>query len=289
MKDWVRGLSPRVRGNLLIIDEGGAGLGSIPASAGEPAPPPTSGPPLRVYPRECGGTLEACAGLLARAGLSPRVRGNLDRHLRQEHRDGSIPASAGEPCLSRAERSSRRVYPRECGGTLVSPPYSASRRGLSPRVRGNRAEGRGGREGLRSIPASAGEPRLEPVQEGRWWVYPRECGGTRSSSCKARISNGLSPRVRGNPWSSRRSSLHRGSIPASAGEPTSRRPARDGRRVYPRECGGTWAGSHPTKSQRGLSPRVRGNRRPASPAPGPSRSIPASAGEPGSLLVWGSG
>ena len=71
------GLSPRVRGNLQVCQEGVLSLGSIPARAGEPPTECGSRWPTRVYPRACGGTLEPIAVKDTDTGLSPRVRGNL--------------------------------------------------------------------------------------------------------------------------------------------------------------------------------------------------------------------
>ena len=51
-------------------------------------------------------------------------------------------------------------------------------------------------------------------------------------------------------------------------------------RVYPRVCGGTVHDDHTAEIANGLSPRVRGNRRGPTPAPGRRGSIPACAGEP---------
>ena len=50
--------------------------------------------------------------------------------------------------------------------------------------------------------------------------------------------------------------------------------------VYPRVCGGTRPLPMPTPRPRGLSPRVRGNRRHRERSESPERSIPACAGEP---------
>ena len=90
------GLSPRVRGNRVVVPEAGLYEGSIPACAGEPHQPrhllhprpvyprvcgePSSSARLlsrqKVYPRVCGGTkVSGVAGLMD-YGLSPRVRGN---------------------------------------------------------------------------------------------------------------------------------------------------------------------------------------------------------------------
>ena len=51
-----RGLSPRVRGNRLVIGQHHDDAGSIPARAGEPRRPPTGARSAEVYPRACGGT-----------------------------------------------------------------------------------------------------------------------------------------------------------------------------------------------------------------------------------------
>ena len=63
------GLSPRLRGNLLLLSYFGYYHGSIPAPAGEP--------------RACGGT--------------PRLRGNLAFAFATLELGRSIPAPAGEP------------------------------------------------------------------------------------------------------------------------------------------------------------------------------------------------
>ena len=51
-----RGLSPQVRGNHPTLEDIGAALGSIPASAGEPGEGKTTQRFSGVYPRKCGGT-----------------------------------------------------------------------------------------------------------------------------------------------------------------------------------------------------------------------------------------
>ena len=91
--------------------------------------------------------------------------------------------------------------------------------GLSPRVRGNRAEPQFRRPHHGSIPARAGEPLsgvlcTEPVV-----VYPRACGGTKSLFIPNGFQEGLSPRVRGNRLTQFFVNAVAGSIPARAGEP----------------------------------------------------------------------
>ena len=72
-----QGLSPRVRGNLRLGDSNPRAIGSIPACAGEPPGSGRHRNKPRVYPRVCGGTSEETWYTAEEAGLSPRVRGNL--------------------------------------------------------------------------------------------------------------------------------------------------------------------------------------------------------------------
>ena len=91
---------------------------------------------------------------------------------------------------------------------------------------------------------------------------------------------GLSPRVRGNHGQLVKRVLFVRSIPASAGQPGIIQLWRKNTGVYPRECGATRYAFRQSLPARGLSPRVRGNRPESRPCPLPTRSIPASAGQP---------
>ena len=233
------GLSPRVRGNLVVVMVMGISLGSIPARAGEPHEQDHEGRPTGVYPRACGGTPVYPRRRDVYRGLSPRVRGNPDPSDAPGAFRGSIPARAGEPRSGAAHTAARWVYPRACGGTPHGSRAWCSRPGLSPRVRGNRLEPEREDPPEGSIPARAGEPgpRSRSSPAGR--VYPRACGGTRSSPATLCRSAGLSPRVRGNPRRERDDRAAAGSIPARAGEPGRGRGTARSPQVYPRACGGT--------------------------------------------------
>ena len=132
---------------------------------------------------------------------------------------------------------------------------------------------------MRSIPACAGEPSTTGVSNSTLTVYPRVCGGTTGSVSVRWGSMGLSPRVRGNRNQSGRVICLNRSIPACAGEPTKATWIYHPREVYPRVCGGT-PPNQGGYTVRGLSPRVRGNRRKPPGYTTPGRSIPACAGEP---------
>ena len=167
-----------------------------------------------------------------------------------------------------------------CGGTCQRELSVAGGWGLSPRVRGNRQLAGRGLCARRSIPACAGEPFHDDVEDDFIRVYPRVCGGTSRKRAAAASAIGLSPRVRGNPQRRRDCLRARRSIPARAGEPVAGRRVVVSARVYPRVCGGTPPQRSLLSYAGGLSPRVRGNlvssRAPASGR----RSIPACAGEP---------
>ena len=233
---------------------------SIPACAGEPYRLSVRKYEREVYPRVCGGTSGGVSPYPKKWGLSPRVRGNqLGRGYFYPH-PGSIPACAGEPCISLPTLRRRRVYPRVCGGTQRRRQSFPPRAGLSPRVRGNP---------FRRIAIKAGRR-----------VYPRVCGGTPLLLGHDRNMQGLSPRVRGNLTGRIAGMGAVGSIPACAGEPRAALSAGVRPGVYPRVCGGTACLLPVCACVRGLSPRVRGNQYHARVACKEPGSIPACAGEP---------
>ena len=152
--------------------------------------------------------------------------------------------------------------------------------GLSPRVRGNRESLDLERKEIRSIPACAGEPLVNPLILLNAMVYPRVCGGTVIEADTTRGCVGLSPRVRGNPSPPGCKQIGLGSIPACAGEPTAVQTSIGKEQVYPRVCGGTTAEGEFVLEESGLSPRVRGNQLLDTVFHHCLRSIPACAGEP---------
>ncbi len=157
---------------------------------------------------------------------------------------------------------------------------SSPRRGLSPRVRGNRPFRVADQLRVGSIPACAGEPISPTPRADSDRVYPRVCGGTNYVGLLGDIRYGLSPRVRGNRRRQRQSRTRLWSIPACAGEPPTRPAPSASMRVYPRVCGGTQRGSRSRCGAAGLSPRVRGNLSGVIRAGVSPGSIPACAGEP---------
>ena len=172
------------------------------------------------------------------------------------------------------------VYPRVCGGTPGGSCRHGKAWGLSPRVRGNLFADTQSEPAAGSIPACAGEPMITCMTREPIMVYPRVCGGTRTSSCTRLNLSGLSPRVRGNRTDPRLGYTSTGSIPACAGEPLIPIIAWTAGWVYPRVCGGTAATQRAGPKSSGLSPRVRGNLHQEQDVQASPGSIPACAGEP---------
>ena len=193
-----KGLSPRVRGNPMALTVTTTVRRSIPACTGEPTCHPADMASLKVYPRVYGGTSLSVRSCLQGAGLSPRVRGNRQWVRLSDNAEGSIPACTGEPFSSVSVPSPTAVYPRVYGGTQFAGGGCTARKGLSPRVRGNRAWAWPWLAAPRSIPACTGEPNrlCNPLAYGQ--VYPRVYGGTFQNTTMLPFSPGLSPRVRGN-------------------------------------------------------------------------------------------
>ena len=83
---------------------------------------------------------------------------------------------------------------------MVATLFNTLVPGLSPRVRGNQQVFAKDQQGRWSIPACAGEPVVQVASPVVAPVYPRVCGGTKAGELSEDPDYGLSPRVRGNPW-----------------------------------------------------------------------------------------
>ena len=208
-----------MRGNLGSGVIGGKSGRSIPAYAGE-LPAARRLTALRpVYPRVCGGTNLNDGLPFAGFRLSPRMRGNPIAGPIAHRREGSIPAYAGEPASRTNPTGASTVYPRVCGGTIGAVSKNSKQPRLSPRMRGNRRVPPRSIPRQSSIPAYAGEPIAATLETMMFAVYPRVCGGTTAYNGAGRITQRLSPRMRGNPRTPCACSATWASIPAYAGEP----------------------------------------------------------------------
>ncbi len=216
-------------------------MGPIPACAGEPGWYALTRESSWAYPRMRGGTCSAGTRYLPFAGLSPHARGNLSSGKPLSHRQGPIPACAGEPPDRHCDHHSKRAYPRMRGGTGHVLITDKPGLGLSPHARGNLEEIRQRLASLGPIPACAGEPSRNALLNWNAWAYPRMRGGTSMPPRMMRRIWGLSPHARGNHGVSERNPIDLGPIPACAGEPSPPDTCVRGERAYPRMRGGTLA------------------------------------------------
>ena len=215
-----RGRSPRARRSHPRRGAQALLRGSISASAEEPRPSPGAPTAPRVDLRERGGARCRRCGHPTTGGRSPRARRSLVDDGPRTGAIGSISASAEEPSRALNSRSTPRVDLRERGGATMCPANLRNGEGRSPRARRSRATDRALGELKGSISASA----EEPIHRRRCWrqrrVDLRERGGAASMAERERDAAGRSPRARRSPLGSSAAVPARGSISASAEEPT---------------------------------------------------------------------
>ena len=172
--------------------------------------------PRWAYPRSRGATASSKSAAPLTTGLSPLARGNPSRRGRRHHRQGPIPARAGQP-LSYWHRARKTgAYPRSRGATELMPLVEV---GLSPLARGNPIAQPQFFQGRGPIPARAGQPIVNSYRPQPAGAYPRSRGATYFGIEVAPGKVGLSPLARGNPGFNRRGKVWAGPIPARAGQP----------------------------------------------------------------------
>lgn len=132
-------LSPRVRGTAMQLYIPVTYSVLFPRVRGNPLVDPMELTPVRFIPA-CTGEPHPRLPFRHTSMVYPRVYGGNHRPL-QRHGCGI------------------QVYPRVYGGTIDGLLTGQSHFGLSPRVRGNRAQGDRRHRAGRSIPACTGEPR----------------------------------------------------------------------------------------------------------------------------------
>ncbi len=121
----IRGLSPRLRGNLGYGVQRAKGQGSIPAPTGKPVARVLKIDRTVVYPRAYGETCDWVEIHVPEPGLSPRLRGNHEVCYCPHCDMGSIPAPTGKPSCAKPCCICCGVYPRAYGETkAISKPWA---------------------------------------------------------------------------------------------------------------------------------------------------------------------
>ncbi len=114
------GLSPHARGKHALRAVELAGVGPIPACAGETAQHRWLTIPPGAYPRMRGGNFIVDGESRTLTGLSPHARGKLVFHADQGTKKGPIPACAGETKHLEWKENCKGAYPRMRGGNSRS-------------------------------------------------------------------------------------------------------------------------------------------------------------------------
>ena len=130
----------------------------------------------------------------------------------------SFPAHAGQSGFVVEIPSVAPGYPRACGAIGHVAHFASGGIGLSPRMRGNRADRLMGFRHPRAIPAHAGQSQARAIKVLGETGYPRACGAIGGTGRKKNALIGLSPRMRGNRWPSSTATPWVGAIPAHAGQ-----------------------------------------------------------------------
>ena len=236
-----------------------AGIGSIPAHAGEPFRTGATRSACTVYPRPRGGATSEPPPNRKPGGLSPPTRGSHQPYEVTGTTWGSIPAHAGEPVLVSTCASTCAVYPRPRGGATSESHATPMESGLSPPTRGSPPRGSHDDHPPRSIPAHAGEPQPPASPPTVVRVYPRPRGGAGKRRRENMAREGLSPPTRGSHTTVETAISGLGSIPAHAGEPWLGASLATQRAVYPRPRGGAPLEPRGMSAPYGLSPPTRGS------------------------------
>ncbi len=170
------------------------------------------------------------------------------------------------------------VHPRACGERAVTSVCFEFVDGASPRMRGTVTLDEAGAEGVRCIPAHAGNGSSLPRSVCRLPVHPRACG-ERSTCARGGLARiGASPRMRGTGRLGMPVRAASRCIPAHAGNGFTSASGCTGSTVHPRACGERDAQRHLHGFVNGASPRMRGTARLRSGRWSGRRCIPAHAG-----------
>ena len=214
------GSSPRGRGTpdrVVAFPDAGR---FIPARAGNTPSITTACRPSTVHPRAGGEHSVARSSSVSWYGSSPRGRGT--RCAREGHRRSRrfIPARAGNTRAASVVLLEWTVHPRAGGEHFVLDTEAAIVTGSSPRGRGTPQSVERARNGLRFIPARAGNTRPRTSRATRATVHPRAGGEHPALLRTSPGSNGSSPRGRGTLERAILREVIRRFIPARAGNTT---------------------------------------------------------------------
>ena len=178
------------------------------------------------------------------SGLSPLARGTHDHLNVRALNQRFIPAGAGNSSRVTRTTGAGAVYPRWRGELATYTAMIWPSSGLSPLARGTHLCTISVRDGLRFIPAGAGNSSPWPCSTLSQPVYPRWRGELAFLAFTWSVHRGLSPLARGTRISELTSERFTRFIPAGAGNSPSDGVPESLSPVYPRWRGELSSRSH---------------------------------------------
>ena len=191
---------PRVGGeHLLLVGLRSAYVGSSPRGRGTLSRRTLAGADLRFIPAWAGNTDPDPVDLDPVDGSSPRGRGTRGVRAADREADRFIPAWAGNTRACCHPPCTATVHPRVGGEHFLMLTSSVEYSGSSPRGRGTLRGWHKGADGVRFIPAWAGNTSRQRASRTSSAVHPRVGGEHREEWIEDRAQGGSSPRGRGTP------------------------------------------------------------------------------------------
>jgi len=252
------GSSPRARGTLLEVGEVDAGVGLIPACAGNTRASRTAPPCARAHPRVRGEHSNQVAASGRRGGSSPRARGTPRARPPRHGGRWLIPACAGNTRSRHSRPSWTPAHPRVRGEHRLAPLLQVRDDGSSPRARGTPLGASTEEPPHGLIPACAGNTTVPLPTCSTSLAHPRVRGEHFPSVGPRGRVPGSSPRARGTPARGVPRGLGARLIPACAGNTLGRDNLRPRIEAHPRVRGEHNRGFDFGFQRGGSSPRARG-------------------------------
>ena len=173
---YLRGPSPRIRGESLLRRRLGCHGRTIPANTGRIGGLTLLRRRLGDHPREYGENAAALLQESLNPGPSPRIRGESACISPPYLGARTIPANTGRIDLEENPKISLGDHPREYGENVVDQILHFARVGPSPRIRGELQAGVESNETAGTIPANTGRINCTLAVQGVGGDHPREYG-----------------------------------------------------------------------------------------------------------------
>ncbi|KFI48490.1 hypothetical protein BBOU_0619 [Bifidobacterium boum] len=211
-------------------------------------------------------------------GSSPHARGTHSNPQTLHHKNGIIPACAGNTVSSNASLTYTWDHPRMRGEHVTAGHVSPAHSGSSPHARGTLGQSRHAVRHAGIIPACAGNTCATYWRPSTTRDHPRMRGEHAAEKSAESTAQGSSPHARGTRPLSEWAKGQAGIIPACAGNTSRWVNRRSTARDHPRMRGEHYQYLHVYRAFGGSSPHARGTLPCAGTVTATGGIIPACAG-----------